>query len=189
MISTVEGNQEYFAFLDSTLNRTTACEAAAVAAASSTTPPPGMTSSAVVQVSTQQLPYVLHYCQRYALGRYFFSKYKLNEAFFECDAPLMKEPPLNVGDIYDWYIFPNGIETADLSNPSRHSSIVRNGWMMCSLIFGLNDVATSVKQKHCENPNLSKTWHFHEEEKFQHMVDDPSNPFQMEKKGKEKDKS
>lgn len=181
MISTV-GNFENFDFVDTSLNRTTACEVAAhgvsdqVVGSSGRRLPPS-----IPQLQTQKLPYVLHYCQRYALGRYFFSKYKLNEEFFECDAPLMKEPPLNVGDVYDWFIFPNGVETSDMSSPSKHMDIVRNGWMMCSLIYGLNDAATKVKTKHCDHPNLEKTWHFHTEENFQQALDDPSNPFQKKK--------
>jgi hypothetical protein len=175
MISTIDGN-ENFDFVDTTLNRTNTCEAAAAAAASSTLQRGIVTPS--VPMSVTKLPYVLHYCQRYALGRFFFSKYKLNEHFFDCDAPLMWEPPLHVGDIYDWYIFPNGIEMSDMSHPDKHRNIVRNGWMMCSLIFGLNDAATLFKQRHCSNPNLEKTWHFHEEDLFQQMLKDPSNPFQ-----------
>jgi hypothetical protein len=178
MISTVD-HYENFDFVDTTLNRTNTCEAA-IAAASSTTQR-GITTPSV-QVSVAKLPYVLHYCQRYALGRFFFSKYKLNEQFFECDAPLMMEPPLNVGDIYDWYIFPNGVDIADMSHPDKHEKLVRNGWMMCSLIFGLNDAATSLKRRHCSNPNLEKTWHFHEKDLFQQMLDDPSNPFQNDNK-------
>jgi hypothetical protein len=177
MISTV-ANYENFDFVDTALNRTNTCEAAAVAASS--TSKRGITIPSV-QVSVTKLPYVLHYCQRYALGRFFFSKYKLNEQFFDCTAPLMWEPPLNVGDIYDWYIFPNGVELSDMSPSHKHPDIVRNGWMMCSLIFGLNDAATSLKQRHCSNPNLEKTWHFHDETLFQQMLDDPSNPFQKDK--------
>ena len=60
------------------------------------------------QISEDDLPLVLHYCQRYALGRWFFSKYKLREDFFECESPLLREPPLDVAEIYDWNIFPNG---------------------------------------------------------------------------------
>ena len=32
-------------------------------------------------IPTDNLPLVMHYCQRYALGRWFFSKYKLREDF------------------------------------------------------------------------------------------------------------
>lgn len=173
MVSTI-ATSENFDFVDSQLNRTTACEAAAVGSEYDR-----QVSSSLI-MSTQRLPYVLHYCQRYALGRFFFSKYKLNENFFDCDAPLMREPPLNVGDIYDWFIFPNGFETKDFSDPSKPqdvNGIIRNGWMMCSIIFGLNDAATSLKKRACLSPNLEKTWHFHEEDKFQQMLSDPSNPF------------
>jgi hypothetical protein len=50
-------------------------------------------------ISEEDLPLVLHYCQRYALGRWFFSKYKLRKDFFDCKSPLLREPPLNVAEI------------------------------------------------------------------------------------------
>jgi hypothetical protein len=126
---------------------------------------------------------------RYAAGRWFFSKYKLIENFFECDAPLMREPPLNVGEIYDWYIFPNGVETKDYSKPKDQHFIVEHVWMLCTVLFGLNEAATELKSMYCgPSANYSKTFHFHEEKKFQAMLDDPhTNPFQTadaEKKAK-----
>lgn len=129
----------------------------------------------------EQLPLVLHYCQRYSLGRWFFSKYKLREDFFECEAPLLREPPLNVGEIYDWNDFPNGVERGDFSKPKMQHHIVLHGWMMCAILFALNEVAIDIKKKHCgANANFEKTFHFHDEVKFQAMLDDPSNPFHME---------
>ncbi|KAL3919038.1 MAG: hypothetical protein SGILL_003954 [Bacillariaceae sp.] len=162
---------ENFDFVDQYLNRSNACQVAAQGAAGI------LPTQSELHAYQRQLPLVLHFCQRYALGRFFFGKYKLNEQFFECDAPLLREPPLNVGDIYDWFIFPNNQETADFSAPAKQHDIARNAWMMCSLIFGLNDAANSFKTSHCESPNLEKIWHFHDEDKFQAMLADATNPF------------
>eukprot|EP00546_Thalassionema_frauenfeldii_P016667 CAMPEP_0178905406 /NCGR_PEP_ID=MMETSP0786-20121207/6260_1 /TAXON_ID=186022 /ORGANISM="Thalassionema frauenfeldii, Strain CCMP 1798" /LENGTH=237 /DNA_ID=CAMNT_0020577015 /DNA_START=620 /DNA_END=1330 /DNA_ORIENTATION=- len=79
-------------------------------------------------IPASELPFVLHYCQRYAIGRWFFSKYKLHENVFDCEAELLREPPLNVAELYDWYIFPNGIEKEDYSAPGRQQNLVKNGW-------------------------------------------------------------
>ena len=103
---------------------------------------------------------------------------------FDCDAPLMKEPPMDVAERYSWSIFPNGIETYDYS--TKHSEqIQRNGWFLCLIIYGLNEVITKVKEMRCNNPdsggigvNWDKIFHFHDEDKFQASLDDPSNPFQ-----------
>lgn len=135
-------------------------------------------NACLAPIPTRELPFVMHFCQRYAVGRWFFSKYKLREDFFDCEAPLMKEPPLNVGEIYDWYIFPNGWEVKDHSRTDKQHFIIKNAWMLCIVIFTLNEVAIDLKKKHCgANANFEKTWHFHEEPLFQAMLDDPTNPF------------
>jgi hypothetical protein len=130
------------------------------------------------KIPMNQMPLVLHYCQRYSLGRWFFSKYKLREDFFTCSAPLLREPPPNVGEIYDWNIFPNELEKLDMSTLKRQRSIVLNGWMLCTVLYSLNEIATNVKKVNCgADANYSKVEIFHDADKFQAMLDDPSNPF------------
>jgi hypothetical protein len=53
-------------------------------------------------VAQEKLPFVLHYCQRYALGRWFVGKYKLPEDFFTCEHSLLRVPPRDVAVKYDW---------------------------------------------------------------------------------------
>ena len=130
------------------------------------------------EIPQENLPFVLHYCQRYSLGRWFFGKYKLREDFFECDSPLLREPPLNVAELYDWNVFPNGIEGENFLKKNRTHSTVLHGWMLCKMIYSLNEVAVSLKTKHCGgNANFNKTWHFHNETLFQEMLNDHSNPY------------
>jgi peptidyl serine alpha-galactosyltransferase len=132
----------------------------------------------LADIPMTNLPYVMHFCQRYAVGRWFFSKYKLREDFFKCTSPLMKEPPRNVGEIYDWHIFPNGVEFKDYHDESRHHFIVKHTWMLCTVLFSLNQVAIDIKKKHCEDKaNFDKSWHFHEKKLFDATLHDPSNPF------------
>jgi hypothetical protein len=154
-----------------------------------------------VNITLKEIPFVVHYCQRYALGRWFFSKYKLREDMFNnCSAPLMKEPPSDVADIYDWYIFPNGIETMDFSikdkiknlSPSdssyykvdaKRKEHLRNGWMLCSVIYGINEAIQIYKEEKCiaskdTHPEYyKKTYHFHDDKNFTSSITDPSNPF------------
>jgi len=148
-----------------------------------------------VGIEIKELPYVLHYCQRYALGRYFFSKYKLREDMFDnCTAPMMKEPPLDIAEIYDWFIFPNGIETMDFAPPqevsenqawkydNKRKEHLRNGWMLCVVLFGVNEAIQTYKEEKCgslsEHPEYyKKTYHFHADANFSKSITDPSNPF------------
>jgi hypothetical protein len=136
------------------------------------------------KIPQENLPLVLHYCHRYALGRWFFSKHKVREDFFECEAPLLREPPLNVAEIYDWNAFPSGVEGEKFVKGKNEHSIVLHGWMLCKMIYSLNEVSTSLKEKHCGGKaNFDKSWHFHDETLFQEMLNDPTNPF--ERDGKE----
>jgi len=130
------------------------------------------------KVSPRKQPFVLHYCQRYAIGRWFFSKYKLHENIFDCEAELLREPPTNVVAMYDWYIFPNGIEKNDYSSRGNRKYLIQNGWMMCTIIFAVNEAATQMKRKHCDfQANYNKTFHFHEESAFQAMLQNFTRPF------------
>jgi hypothetical protein len=173
-------SQDFFSVIGDRLTKANACQAG-IESISRTTDNEKITNEPIID--EQHLPYVLHFCQRYALGRWFFSKYKVHENVFDCDAPLLMEPPLDVAERYSWSIFPNEIETFDYS--TKHpEQIQRNGWFLCSIIYGLNEVIAKVKEMRCSDPhsdiavNWDKTFHFHDEDKFQASLDDPSNPFQ-----------
>jgi hypothetical protein len=147
-------------------------------------------------VTVNALPYALHYCQRYAMGRWFFSKYKLREDLFDnCTAPLLREPPADVAEIYDWNLFPNGVEMVDFSIPdpgmpawkkeARKTTRLRHGWMLCAVVLGINEALEYFKADSCGDPSahpefFQKTWHFHKEEAFQNSLEHPkgSSPFQ-----------
>ena len=116
-------------------------------------------------VDAEKLPFVFHYCQRYALGRWFVGKYKLpTDFFFNCSTPLLRVPPKDLAVKYDYYIFPNG-ERKDYRN---EMSIKQHGFMNCALIDAFNEVAEYFKRNHCtkEPPNLEKTLIFHNESLF-----------------------
>jgi len=147
-------------------------------------------------IRTNTLPFVLHYCQRYALGRWFFSKYKLPEPIFEdCDSPMLREPPSNVAQTYDWSVFPNGHEMNDFAGTNYSNSSkgedwkakvfrerhITNGWMLCAVLLGINEAIAAYRTETCGNPNdhpqfFRKTFHFHNDTLFQQSIDDPSIP-------------
>jgi peptidyl serine alpha-galactosyltransferase len=110
-----------------------------------------------------QMPQILHYCQRYFLGPYFFSKYKLPKNFLDCDQPLLVDPVTaeNTTDIaprYDSSVTPNGENNPlpDMLMRKRHM------FFICQMIHKMNAAATYFKQQHCGgNANYSKVWHFH----------------------------
>mmetsp|Transcript_19145 Transcript_19145/g.21890 ORF Transcript_19145/g.21890 Transcript_19145/m.21890 type:complete len:544 (+) Transcript_19145:153-1784(+) len=116
-------------------------------------------------IPTKDLPYVFHYCQRYALGRWFIGKYKIPKNTFNCDAPMFREPPEDVAVKYDWFHYPGGQIKNFANKPLK---VLQNGWSMCRLIASLNEVLTNFKNKHCDPKvaNFSKSFIFHKEDDF-----------------------
>jgi len=92
------------------------------------------------------LPNVLHYCQRYGLGRWFFGKYRLYENFLSCASPLHAVPPsdfaLNTTTLTTY--FPDG-------KTKRWSPLLakRNAFMICQLLKGANEAAKFYKRTAC----------------------------------------
>jgi peptidyl serine alpha-galactosyltransferase len=128
-------------------------------------------------------PWVLHYCQQYSLGRWYFDKYFLRSDFLTCHSPLLREPPPNVAEIYDWNQFPRGRGGENFYRRRNLHDTVLHAWMLCTMIKSLNDIAISFKRSHCKTKaNFKKSWHFHFDKKelFQAMLDDPTNPYERD---------
>jgi peptidyl serine alpha-galactosyltransferase len=102
--------------------------------------------------SKQAVPSVIHFCQRYTLGPWFFSKRKMATDFFECDSPLMEEPPDNLVEETDFAI-PFGGNRKELSPVMAK----REGFTVCAIIAALNEASLFYKEHHCDNGNMEKT--------------------------------
>jgi peptidyl serine alpha-galactosyltransferase len=103
------------------------------------------------------LPHVVHYCQRYLLGKWFILKYRLRGDFISCESPLLMEPPPSIVE-KNYQISPDG-SIALLQKPVFGR---RHAFMLCTLIPGLNEAATFFKDHHCEGKgNYNKTYIFH----------------------------
>jgi peptidyl serine alpha-galactosyltransferase len=101
------------------------------------------------------VPNVLHYCQRYGMGNYFFGKRKLPKNFLSCESPLLMEPPKNVLQKYTFANFPP-------NNRKEWTPInaKRNAFAVCYMIKVLNEAATHYKNHHCQGntaTNYQKT--------------------------------
>jgi hypothetical protein len=92
----------------------------------------------------ENLPNVLHFCQRYALGDYFFGKYRLPKNFLTCESPLLVEPPHDFPTKTSITRFPDG-ETEE--NDDKRS--IRNAFMVCYMISAMNEAAQFWKERHC----------------------------------------
>mmetsp|Transcript_26554 Transcript_26554/g.57267 ORF Transcript_26554/g.57267 Transcript_26554/m.57267 type:complete len:504 (+) Transcript_26554:89-1600(+) len=125
-----------------------------------------------------KLPYVMHYCQNYWLGKWFLGKYRLDSDFLSCEKPLLLEPPKDIGKQYDFFIKPGGNPYGKKEKLSK-SYVKREQFMICQMIARLNDAATWYKSQTCEEgtANLEKSFIFH------HSLD-PDNNEGGEKKAK-----
>jgi hypothetical protein len=126
-----------------------------------------------------KLPYVIHFCQSYWIGKWFIGKYRLDKEFLSCDKPLLLEPPTDIQEWkYDYYIKPGGKPYGEKVNIGSVIS-KREQFMICQLIQRLNDAATWHKDQTCTkgSVNYDKSFIFH------HSLD-PDNNEGGEKKEK-----
>jgi len=98
------------------------------------------------------VPSVIHYCQRYMIGDWFFSKRKMLKNFFECRSPLMKVPPGEIIKEVDYKKPPGGGKKL-IGETERK----REGFVVCGIISALNDASKYFKKNHCSPGNLEET--------------------------------
>ena len=121
--------------------------------------------------SSSSMPFVIHYCQSYWIGKWFIGKYRIKSTFLSCDSPLLQEPPTDIREWkYDYYIKPGG---KPYGQKERMKPITarREQFMICQVIKRLNDAATWYKKQICEvgNANYDKSFIFH------HSLDPENN--------------
>ena len=119
-------------------------------------------SVATGQSQRHYLPNVLHYCQRYFLGPYFFSKYILPKNFLTCEHPLLVEPELDIADKYSTSVTPNGELNHILPQHRK-----RHAFMLCLMISRLNQAGMFWTQHHCDpsTANTTKSFLFSKKKK------------------------
>jgi peptidyl serine alpha-galactosyltransferase len=102
-----------------------------------------------------QLPYVLHYCQEYAHGPYYFFKYFMSNDFLTCAHPLLMDPSefdRNSTDSQQSLV--GSFNKPTFRTNSGFSSVPevdrkRHVFMLCHLIPRINEAATYWKENHC----------------------------------------
>ena len=116
--------------------------------------------------SSTQLPVALHYCKRYLLHTWFFSKYRLKKHYISCETPLLQLPPLDLvryNYTYSLQPPPNRYSgppwDPPLSNLSSHRA-KREAFMICQLIRAVNEAAIHFKKTACSHPNWNDNYTF-----------------------------
>jgi len=114
-----------------------------------------------------RMPIVLHYCGRYHLGRFFFSKYRLKKKYISCETPLLTMPPVGLHKQLQYWARPPPDLGSTHEMYERNISFVqakREAFMLCGLISSLNEAARYFKTNHCNGTgNFSEVYNFHDD--------------------------
>jgi hypothetical protein len=122
--------------------------------------------------SDAPIPYVLHYCQDYGVGHWFFSKYHFPPSFLSCEHPLFRIPPANVAESAlaasnhsSSFVVPGDGKNVTFTRPVE---TIRNAFAACAILRAINAASSHFKGRHCpsENANLNETFTFHSADKF-----------------------
>jgi hypothetical protein len=116
------------------------------------------------------LPVGLHYCKRYMLEEWFFSKYRLKKKYISCETPLLTPPPLDLATRkYTRSIQPppNGhkFKADEPWNPVpttfSATRAKREAFMICGLISAVNEAAIHFKKTFCHGTaNMAMNYTF-----------------------------
>ena len=111
-----------------------------------------------IRKTDRSLPGVMHYCQRYMIGKHFFGKRRLPKDFLTCEKSLLYEPPPDVGTKYDYKIPPPPHKPVGEKKPLNQMQQRRESFAICLITRTLNDAATYWKKNACEEgkANLNK---------------------------------
>jgi len=116
--------------------------------------------------SDMALPTILHYCQRYMLGNFFFSKYRVKKNILDCTTPLFQAPVSAKDFVVDASFFnvvpppANAKQTIKVEprQPVTPSLALREAFVLCHVLRLFNDMLRVYKQGVCANPNFNTTW-------------------------------
>jgi len=88
------------------------------------------------------LPTLLHYHHYYEVGEFGFYKHLFDTKYFQCNSPLLVEPPLEVGKLRVIYKHKKAVKVTA-------TNARRNGFMLCALSRVINDAVLDVKIRSC----------------------------------------
>ena len=112
-----------------------------------------------VEQFQDKVPQVIHFCQRYSIGEFFLSKYKLPVEILSCDQPMLELPPLNIAVYTNHSRFGDGTVTVWKQSKDQLRKKYQNTYMICSLMPAINNAAKFFKDHHCPNgANYNQTW-------------------------------
>ena len=96
------------------------------------------------------LPPVLHYCNKYKLGKHIFGKHRIPTDILSCESPLLSLPAQDIVKKYDYYIPPLGTDSQ--REKLDDYEVKENAFMLCALTRLVNEASLFYHSKNCEIP-------------------------------------
>jgi len=103
----------------------------------------------------EDVPFVMHYCQRYMIGQHFFGKKRLPTPFFTCEMKYLLIPPAKVSLLYDYKIPPRPHRPPGEHKPMNQRETKRNAIAVCLMTKKVNEALHFFKMNHCDGSDSS----------------------------------
>merc|ERR1740139_1420442 len=107
--------------------------------------------------SQNPMPNVLHYCQRYMVGDWFFAKRSFPLNFFTCETPLLALPPMDLALKFDYKMPPRPHPIPGQRKPTSSKAAKRDTFVLCILLSALNKAREHFKKNSCTTVKDSRT--------------------------------
>ena len=122
-------------------------------------------------ITLPNLPFVIHYCQSYSIGEFYFHKSSYpNNWLLDCSSPLLRLPRVDEA-LTNYSHFGDGTKLLYLEQYRwvQH----KNAYLICSILSTLQEAARYFKQHHCSTgTNDNETWNYFESELFLRRINE-----------------
>jgi peptidyl serine alpha-galactosyltransferase len=110
-------------------------------------------------------PLVFHFCQRYSIGDYFFSKYKYpaSDLIRSCDSKLIELPPQDCVTRFNYSHYGDGSVKKWNPNAQRDTySLLQNSFAIYTMLSAFNNAGKYYRNNHCEGQvaSFDESWNF-----------------------------
>lgn len=105
-------------------------------------------------IAPTKLPHILHYCQRYTLGKFVIGKHRIPLTFLGCEDPLLTEAPPDLGEKFTFALEPD--KKPDTFLKIGPPVVKSHAFMICHLIPYLNEAALYWKDHHCQGKEVNR---------------------------------
>ena len=104
----------------------------------------------------KEMPTFLHYCQFYRIMEYGFQKRRYGMKHFQCDQPLLKEPPTDIGTERMKVRLDDGKDGKREEKKLKPLPARRNAFMICAITKIVNAAVLDAREVMCNGEGEGK---------------------------------